>query len=288
MDERNFSENRKNNSLKHVVEMVINGKTESDISEFFDSIGIKPSTEYEEGFKDKGFNVVRTSPKITTDSKKLRDYVLNHETDVDGICDEIISDIGSYIDNNIEDGSKHDIIYNNDTPIYDKNDDILIRKGDKIEVKHLSYTSDSYLSEFMAVGKGNTFSELFKTEEGGEKLTKYNELVGCLYDRINGNSDLIKRIIKYLMQNTKGIFFQDDIYVPISGLNFYISDRGMSRKEKRLTVRFRVKSGATLYKFNKVDGGYEVKEVINYEQNSETKLNHLGGNPPSEIVVIQQ
>ena len=63
------------------------------------------------------------------------------------------------------------------------------------------------------------------------------------------------------MGNVNGLFFEDYVYVPKESIIFYITDKGMSNKQKRLTVRFRVADNEPIYKFNAEEDSFDVAEI---------------------------
>jgi hypothetical protein len=278
MSKKNFSDMEKLRHLKVVKNIILKNKNEDslpDILNYFDNLGIRPSEAYEKSFINRGFKSRQTQPRISRNTGNIRKYTEHNEGIAQEICDLIYNDIGNYIE--IENGDKHDIVYKGKDIYY--SDKSLICHNDLIEVKYLPYSSDSYLSEFMAIGKDSRISKLFKTMDGENALARYNEIITCLYNRINNNKDLSKDIITHLMGNVKGIFFQDYVYVPKENIKFYITDKGMSNKQKRLTVRFRVIDNGQIYKFVEDENEeFKVKEAT-LRGTNETDLNHIGEEP---------
>lgn len=130
---------------------------------------------------------------------------------------------------------KADAINNLEEPIkYDG--EVMLKKGDYLEIKKMDFEVDSYLSEFFSIFKESKIKYLKKTH-----VIIYNYFVDRIFQWINENGQSYLDTIK---NNLAGIIFDNNMFVPIEQINFYWSNRGQRGcNEKRLSIRFRIKPG---------------------------------------------
>ena len=153
--------------------------------------------------------------------------------------------------------------------ISDPTGNILLSVDDKIEIKNNPislrnpYTHDNYYSEPLASLVKNEGKIITSDEEGNtvyraEPLGRYNEITHGLYHWINNpENPLGEKILKKMIEGNKGIILKGGIFVPIEGIQFYFSNKGHNTCSHhwRLTIRYRIRNGAAIYKIIKRDNG---------------------------------
>jgi len=128
---------------------------------------------------------------------------------------------------------KADAINNLEEPIKYEGE-IMLKKGDYLEIKKMDFEVDSYLSEFFSIFKESKIKYLRKTH-----LIIYNYFVDRIFQWINENGQSYLNTVK---NNLAGIIFDNSTFVPIDQIDFYWSNKGQRGcNEKRLSIRFRIK-----------------------------------------------
>jgi hypothetical protein len=263
--------------LSRLVKLVVKYNSSPTLNDiiltYFEKIGISPAKEYEESFGKMGYDIVRSSPKISgAGNKGLINHLSSDDMTYEEVCGVIYNEIRQHVSDPRNIVTKQDIKYKGND-VNDQHGDPIIRHGDDIEVKHLHYSSDSYLSEFFAVGKVSNITKLFSEEV--DTLEKYNQVVDCLYNKLNDSSNRIgETLLNHVIGDMSGIFFKDYTYVKSEDILFYISNKGRaSNKQRRLSIRFKVVNGATVYKFNQV--GDELTYGGSTTASSDNKLTYV-------------
>jgi len=130
---------------------------------------------------------------------------------------------------------KADAINNLEEPIkYDG--EVMLKKGDYLEIKKMDFEVDSYLSEFFSIFKESKIKYLKRTH-----ILIYNYFVDRVFQWINENGQNYLNTVK---NNLAGIIFDNNTFVPINQIDFYWSNKGQRGcNEKRLSIRFRIKPG---------------------------------------------
>ena len=121
--------------------------------------------------------------------------------------------------------------------VYDKDGNVIIKKGELIEVKKIDYAADSYLSEFMSMYKS---SQLPDYAHEPEYIKTYNQIIDGLYQKFKSRGDILDDV----KSNFAGIIYDDKIFVDKEGVELYWSNKGRSSclKDHRLSIRYRIKS----------------------------------------------
>ena len=196
---------------------------------------------YKQGFK-KPIDRGRESIIHSLPERFLIDSIIDEDISVKYIVDYIIDNVNEFVkDNKI---NKYDIISN-------QNFGDIIKSGDKIEVKDKG-NSDDFLAEPLASPVKVSGSIIKNTPE---YLKKYNDVIDGVYHYLNGEgSSTGVSLLKRFSDDLKGIFIKGYIFVPITGLEFYISNKGYNTcvNHRRIVIRYRVKEGAVTYKL--IDG----------------------------------
>jgi hypothetical protein len=144
--------------------------------------------------------------------------------------------------------SKKDLTYDNE---------VIFKSGTYFEVKKMDPFIDSYLSEFFSIFKETKISK-FK----GEYLEMYNELIQKVYDWLILNPEANEYLNKIKSQ-IGGIVYEYDTIVPIEYIDLYWSNKGQRDcKEKRLSIRFKIKEGVNEIKTFKFKNSEELTPIL--------------------------
>ncbi len=130
--------------------------------------------------------------------------------------------------------------------------------GDPIEVKKSSYENGFHLIEFYGAFKKEKKSEV-ETYPHMDKFTEVLEgLRKKLQSQLETKSGKGWEIIKSINDVTKGIFFEDYIFVPKDSYELSWSLKGARQREPRLTIRVDYIEGKPVYKWE--DGNCNIDE----------------------------
>ena len=188
--------------------------------------------------KEEGINNVETIKKILKEDKN----------NTPKIAKDLYKNI---IDNFVGDLVKSDLkcVKN----ILDTEGNIVIEKGDLVEVKKIDYEADSYLSEFFSVYKSSVDKLPSYAKKRGFK-DNYNDLIDSVYNLLLKNDG---GIINSVKDSFVGIIYDENIFIKKENLELYWSNKGRSSCESdhRLSIRYRV-----VKKGNKPIYGYVYKE----------------------------
>ena len=278
-----ISENRKNRikqAIKEVIGSIKEGNVDNETIEKILELKTLAWGEYEDSFiEDKGelFNrgenrniegrihnldagYLTTSIKSDTPSEIIRDTIKDN---ISTYVKDYVDDKGNTVKRDIV---KHDLEVKN-KGIKDREGNIILPPHSKVEVKSQTYTLDSYYSEPLASPMKKTTSEI---RSNPQYRQKYNEIIDGLYDWINNSeegNEYGSELIRKMIGGTAGVLFDDNIYVPIDDIEFYISNKGQNscNNHRRLTIRYRVKRNTplTLYKLKEEDGGWILEKKEN-------------------------
>ena len=151
--------------------------------------------------------------------------------------------------------SKRDLTYDNE---------VIFKSGTYFEVKKMDPFIDSYLSEFFSIFKETKISK-FK----GEYLDMYNELIQRVYNWLITNPDA-KDYLNKIKSQIGGIVYEYDTIVPIEYIDLYWSNEGQRGcKEKRLSIRFKIKKGVSEIKTFKFKNSEELTPILKTVLNPE-------------------
>ena len=289
------SENRKTRvkqALKDVIDSIKDGNVDGETIEQILELKTLAWGEYEKGFiegKGEYFNRGENRDIEGRIHNLTAGYLadqIKSDTESDRIKNNIKDNITTYLDdyqdaegNTVErDIVKHDLKIKEGEGIRDLDGNVILPSNSKVEVKSQSYTLDSYYSEPLASPMKKTTSEIRKDPTLREK---YNEIIDGLYDWINNTPEgeaYGERLIRKMISGTAGMLFNNDIYVPIDEIEFYISNKGQNscNNHRRLTIRYRVKREVpiTIYKLiedNDVWKFESAEERITYSEDKKEK-----------------
>jgi len=130
-------------------------------------------------------------------------------------------------------------------------DGLLTIPPGNIEVKNLEVKKDSYLSEWFAYGKSDTYLFYAALIEHKTILnTIYNYIIQQVYAHIKDNVSIINNL-KSGDRSTKAIILKDHYITPLDNIELYWSNRGQrSCHQLRLSMRFYVKDIDKVYKLS--------------------------------------
>lgn len=128
--------------------------------------------------------------------------------------------------------------------LVDEHGRVIISKGEYVEVKKLDLHGDSYLSEFFAIYKNSDIGE-FANESDYYDL--YNQTIDVLFQLVR-QSSWGQSILESISKQFAGIMYKDgnlDRFIPSDDIELYWSNAGQPKckNQRRLTIRYRVKSG---------------------------------------------
>jgi len=231
---------------------------QTDIEEFLRKIKHSSYTEYEDSFLGDHFNKKRTKLYLKYSLGEeykniygLVTHVLNGKIDINTAVSRLYESILSLY--NTSSVVKADLESKSD--LYDENNQLIIKKGDLLEVKKLDYQGDSYLSEFFAIYK---YSKLPEDALEPNFLKTYNNLIDGLFVLMSSKNSQILEDVK---KSFAGIVYDDKIFISSNDIELYWSNRGRSscNKDHRLSIRYRVnKSNLVGYVY---DGTPNLKKV---------------------------
>jgi Fe-Mn family superoxide dismutase len=148
---------------------------------------------------------------------------------------EVVNDLIECITNNMKQTNpvKADLkatsyFYYNDKKIFDN--------GDLFEVKMMDTAVDSYLSEFFSIFKSSKTIQKIKETH----LDVYNDIIDYLHLELFDHPIAVK-FLEDVTNNLAGIFFEDNVVVPIKHIKLYWSNKGQKTcTESRLSIRFKI------------------------------------------------
>ena len=160
------------------------------------------------------------------------------------------------------------------SPIFLENTDKeLIGVNDFVEVKYMDVLGDSYLSEFFAIYKN---PEQLPDEAKTEDFIKvYNHIIDLLFSYIK-SSGWGESILGYISENFAGVFYEENTFIPSEYIELYWSNVGRSnpQKQRRLSIRYKLKSGTVLgYKYNP---NSDYMSRVNFTSNNDKRIIYYG------------
>lgn len=203
---------------------------------------------YEKSFEGEVFNKNRTGLqleyKCSPSKEKFFDLVNSVVTN-EKSEKEIVDNITTCIKNTIGNAkvTKADLI--NIQPLKLKTGEVIFPENSYFEVKKITPTADSYLSEFFSVFKKSEYTEFKPTH-----LKIYNNIIYGIYDWIRENGTTFLSDVR---KNLAGIILDNYTLIKIEDIDLYWSFLGQrGESEYRLAIRYRIKQGkdVTGYKCN--------------------------------------
>jgi hypothetical protein len=160
------------------------------------------------------------------------------------------------------------------SPLFVENTDKkLIRVNDFVEVKYMDVLGDSYLSEFFAIYKNpEQLPDEVKTEDF---IKVYNHIIDLLFSYIK-SSGWGESILGYISENFAGVFYEENTFIPSEYIELYWSNVGRSnpQKQRRLSIRYKLKSGTVLgYKYNP---NSDYMSGVNFTSNNDKRIIYYG------------
>ena len=243
--------------------------SQKEIERFIAQASHSKYTQYENSFKGQHFKVVRTKLQLnyrnTLDVTmvELIKSIIKRQRGGDGrTMDEAIKTLMRAIKKEYKPERMLKADLECISTIYDEEGFKVIPEGSFVEVKKLDYLGDSYLSEFFAIYKRTDTPKGTKTAQF-ELI--YNKLIDRLYMEMS-KSVFGEKLLIDIKSNFAGIIYDENIFVPKKDIELYWSNKGRaSCKQKRLSIRYRVKSVVNLYSYDKG------KDVMTLERNKRVK-----------------
>jgi Fe-Mn family superoxide dismutase len=246
-------------------------KNQSDIKtdnldKFLSQVREKAYSNYETSLEGDYMGEFKTSLelKYTCDKFERRNFAEVVELVKSGQkgLDEVINDLVECITNNMKKTNpiKADLIAKSD---FYYNDKVIFKKDDKFEVKMMSVNVDSYLSEFFSIFKRSKIIKKIKETH----LDVYNQIIDYLHLELFDHPIAISFLEK-IRNNLAGIFFENNVVVPIQYIKLYWSNKGQKTcAESRLSIRFKiVDKSAISYIYDKNTNELELNsEPINVD-----------------------
>jgi Fe-Mn family superoxide dismutase len=213
-------------------------KTEN-LDNFLSQVREKTYSNYETSLEGDYMGKYQTSLelKYNCDKFEKRNFVNVVEMVKSGQkgLDEVINDLVECITNNMKQTNpiKADLIAKSD---FYYNDKVIFKRGDKFEVKMMSTNVDSYLSEFFSIFKRSKVIKKIKDTH----LDVYNQIINYLHYELFDHPIVISFLEK-IRNNIAGIFFENNVVVPIQYIKLYWSNKGQKTcTESRLSIRFKI------------------------------------------------
>ena len=221
---------------------------------------------YEDSFTEEGsFSKFQT--QLFLGKLPIREYVFT-----DNVSESEVIDL---FKQTIYDDSKLKLVkadLKTNKEIYDKSNNLVLDKGDLIEVKFKNFNQVDTLGEFYAITKG-TISKKFlplldpnitlgRTNSKGNYLIgdllkmnpelndKYNDIIQKLYDIITGEEkDKGDEILRKIKDSFSGIMFSDNKYIKSEDLIIKWGMKGQRKHENRLSITHEPISNAKVYRY---------------------------------------
>ena len=214
---------------------------QSELEDFLKQARFMEYSKYEESFKSDNFKLVRGRSKVShgqidtsTGSEKtffnLVNEVYEGKADFDTLVNSICTSIRK---TNFKDLLfKADLVVEKDLKV---GDDVIIRKGSKLEVKKLDYEMDSYFSEYFSMYKNSNIPEIAKRQDFKDL---YNRIIDTIFIYLVKNA---KFMVKKVRKDIEGIIYDKNLIVLKKDIDFYWSNKGQRGcDERRLSIRFRI------------------------------------------------
>jgi hypothetical protein len=296
-----FEDPKFGEKYKKKLILLITGKEKIDLDEFYKQTKLAYQ-QYEDSFVEGNltpFVLNRTSPRITVlmaenltlngikiyanEFNSIKSDVLKiiyiikkisetkYNLSAENIIRQVFSNLKFTINFNFDPNNVKADLYLNNNLIY--NDNIVAEEGTNIEVKYNPYNTPYYLSEFMKIDSTTKSEDFIKNALSS--LSKINDLNTCfrtlmvslstnLYSTVK--KSIGNEIIEHLVKDLSGMIFKDSIFVKKEDISFYWNTVGYAKKP-RLSVFYKVKENAKLYRITKSDGGYTNQlENINLQE----------------------
>lgn len=234
--------------------------SKSGLEDFLREVKFLGHLEYEKSFHGEHFKDHRTSLQLNYTDKVyslFKDYITkidNGELTVKEAAYEMFSMLMNV---NLTNLVKSDLTCIKD--VYDDEGNVIIKKGDFVEVKKMDTGLDSYLSEFMSIYKNSDISQDGKKPKF---RNKYNQIINEIYLLIK-TSPKGQKVLETIHENMSGIFYDDKTFVKMGDIELYWSNKGRSscKSDYRLSIRYRIKTKkAMVYRYE--GGDVMVKKIV--------------------------
>jgi hypothetical protein len=222
---------------KQRLKRLNNYTNETELDDILRTIRHDAYDKYEKSFEGEVFNKNRTGLqleyKCSPSKEKFFDLVNSVVTN-EKSEKEIVDNITNCIKNTIDNAkvTKADLI--NIQPLKLENGEVIFPENSYFEVKKITPTADSYLSEFFSVFKKSEYNEFKPTH-----LKIYNNIIYGIYDWIRTYGD---KFLSDVKKNLAGIILDNYTLIKIEDIDLYWSFLGQrGESEYRLSIRYRIK-----------------------------------------------
>ena len=212
---------------------------ETELDDILRAIRHDAYDKYEKSFNGEVFNKNRTGLQLEykcSPSKENFFDLVNSVVTNEKSEKEIVDNITNCIKNTINNAkvTKADLI--NIKPLKLENGEVIFPENSYFEVKKITPTADSYLSEFFSVFKKSEYTEFKPTH-----LKIYNNIIYGIYDWIRENGT---KFLSDVRKNLAGIILDNYTLIKIEDIDLYWSFLGQrGESEYRLAIRYRIKQG---------------------------------------------
>jgi len=279
-----FSEYLKDGDKQTVIKVIDKLKDESTptTDDELDVLIRKATTtkyqEYENSFVGKHFVKHTTGLRLQYRSDELLDKkfyelvmdIINGDKTIKSLNESLVNVLSS----NVSKGEFIKADLKCVSPLFVENTDKkLIGVNDFVEVKYMDVLGDSYLSEFFAIYKNpEQLPDEVKTDDF---IKVYNHIIDLLFSYIKSSS-WGNSILEYISKNFAGVFYEENTFIPSEYIELYWSNVGRSnpQKQRRLSIRYKLKSGTVLgYKY---DPNSDYMSEVNFTSNNDKKIIYYG------------
>ena len=240
-------------------------KSDEELEEFLRKIRAIEYKLYEKSFVGTNFSFKGGWIELEHghDEKRFLDViekVVNGTYDINDVIKKIADSIGNMSKESFMD--KADLQINDGITLKSNGVDVL-KSGDKVEIKKMDYTSDSYFSEFFSLYKNpKNLPDYAKTPEF---VQIYAQIVNGVYGLVKNRTD----ILNHIKSGLSGVMFDNNIFIKMENIKLYWSNQGARdcEKEPRLTIRYQIipdkDRKLIIYKYNHTtELTQEVKENV--------------------------
>jgi len=223
---------------------------EDGLGEFLKRAKFSEYTKYENSFVGNHFDRHPTFLRLKYKTERDAEHIVDKITRILQGQDKVSNVVTNLYQSIRENYKPHEMVKGDlicTNPLYDNEGNLVVGRGESVEVKKLDYHADSYLSEFFAIYKSKRLPEIAYTDEF---LQVYNKVIDGLFVAFQMNGDDILEDIK---SDFAGIMYDENYFIKDDDITFYWSNKGRHTcNQHRLSIRYRInKPIVTGYVFDK-------------------------------------
>jgi|LakMenE18May11ns_1017448.scaffolds.fasta_scaffold9853635_1 hypothetical protein len=145
------------------------------------------------------------------------------------------------------------------------------RQGEDVEVKRKPYDQVDFLSEFFKIDatKDNkeilvsTLSKMSNLKDPNQGFNIFMESLVSNFRRTLISTEQGDNIINHLTKNLSGMIFKDNVFIPISDINFQWGNVGYANKP-RLSILYKVSDDPNIFKLESSGSGFSQSLKVIY------------------------